>query len=83
MNMMDFARVEEAAQAAWAASWAAESQAHANHPEMCPGMLKTYLKGFVAGAAWAMRQAKAEGSSPAVGSISKYPPAVEEPEEEV
>ena len=68
--MMTMAKVEEAAQKAWAASWAAESQAHANHPEQCPDMLKSYLKGFIAGVAFAQRQAKIEGSSPAVGNIT-------------
>ncbi len=82
MNMMTMAKMEEAAQKAWAASWAAESQAHANHPEQCPDMLKSYLKGFMAGVAFAQRQAKIEGSSQAAGNISQYRPATEEPEEE-
>jgi hypothetical protein len=74
MNMMEMAKMEVALDKAWME---------------CP--LPTNLRqnprsifsdGFRAGASWAMRQAENQGSSQAVGNISQYPAAVEEPEEE-
>jgi len=52
-------------------------------PVIRPTAGLVFEDGFRAGVAWAMRQAETQGSPQAVGNISKYPAAVEEPEEEV
>jgi hypothetical protein len=75
MNIMTLAKMEEAVGKAWI-KWPLPSSLR--HPSYA-----IFADGFRAGVAWAMRQAKTEGSSQAVGNISKYPAAVEEPEEEV
>lgn len=74
MNMMTMAMMEEAV---------------VSHLENWPGpylrrtAAMVFEDGFRAGAAWAMRQAETQTSSPAMGNISQYPAAIEEPEEEV
>jgi len=78
MNMMTMAKMEEVARKSW-------EEALAGGPrneeyERIP--YEHFQHGFVAGVAFAQRQAKIEGSSRAVGNISQYPAAVEEPEEE-
>lgn len=79
MNMMTFAKMEEAARESWEEQLAGgpRNEKHERIP------FQLFEAGFRAGAAWAMRQAKTEGSSQTVGNISKYPAAVEEPEEEI
>lgn len=78
MNMMDMAKMEEAADEAVKQH---DFDAKYSHPTVF--IKKTFRGGFFAGAAWAIRQAETQGSSQAVGNISHYPAAVEEPEEEV
>jgi hypothetical protein len=83
MNMMEMAEMEEAIDSAWMEYWAAVYPHRARYPEACPKRSGNFEKGFRAGVAWAVRQAKCSPSSHAVGNISQYPPATEQPEEEV
>jgi hypothetical protein len=75
MNMMTMAKMEEAIDKAWM-KWPLPSSLR--HPSYA-----IFADGFRAGAAWAISQAETQTSSQAVGNISQYPAAVEEPEEEV
>lgn len=75
MNMMTMAKMEEGLELAWK-KWPLPTG-------LRPNAHNVFSDGFRAGAAWAMRQAKNQGSSQAVGTISQYPPATEEPEDEV
>ena len=74
MNMMKMVKMEVALGKAWM-EWPLPTNLRQNPRSI-------FSDGFRAGAAWAIRQAKTEPSSQAVGNISQYPAAVEEPEEE-
>lgn len=76
--MMDMAKMEEAAREAFD-----QRRLVCRHYHPAGYLPPIYYDGFVAGVAFARRQAKIEGSSQADGNISQYGPAVEEPEEEV
>lgn len=78
MNMMTIAKMEEASRKSWEEQLAGGPRNE--EYERIPYEL--FQHGFVAGVAFAQRQSKIEGSFRAVGNISQYPAAVEEPEEE-
>ena len=86
MNMMTMAKMEEAIRDAWEERWAVTAPfrtGRAVHTSKdAPPVTRDFEKGFRAGVAWAIRQAKTEPSSQAMGNISHCPAAVEEPEEE-
>lgn len=75
MNMMGMARVEEAVCEAWDKRGELQAVLRCN-------IRGVYFDGFRAGAAWARRQAETEASSQAVGTISQYSAAAEEPKDE-
>jgi len=76
VNMMEMAAMEEEIDVSWEKRGALMAW---------PGMaLKSfYADGFRAGVAWAAREAQSQASSPTVGTISQYPPATEQPEDEI
>lgn len=75
MNMMEIADMEEALDRAWI-KWPLPSALR--HPAHA-----IFADGFRAGVAWAQRQAQSAASSQAVGTTSQYPPATEQPEDEL
>jgi len=80
--MMDMAKMEEAIAEAFERPEISQKYGWAR-PSSQNVFKDGFEDGFRAGVAFAQRQPKIEGSSQAVGNISQYPAAAEEPEEEV
>lgn len=81
MNMMTMAMMEEAMGESFERHEIIQKYGWAR-PSTQNVFRDGFEDGFRAGAAWAMRQAENQTSPQAVGNISQYGPAVEEPEEE-
>lgn len=79
MNMMTMAKMEEAIKESWTIYWADDMphrlEAAVKWPDMVLPVSRNFEKGFRAGAAFAQRQAKIEGSSQAVGNMVVWPDA--------
>ncbi len=76
MNMMEMANMEEAIDVSWAKRGVLKACLRKD-------VKSVYGDGFRAGVAWAQRQAQSATSSQAVGNISQYQPATEQPEDEL